>query len=334
MNTETDQGYMQNGIVLVKKLIISFFLLAAIPSHAWEPTKPINVTIGFAPGSGNEVSFRGVSSLLEKENPKINFIIENRAGADGVVAMNEFIKKPNDGYHIYIPSHQGIWVTAEYFNKQAVRYTLDDFEYVVTLAKSPLAVIVNAESDVRSVPQMIEKIKNTSKPITFAAGSGAHKLAFAYMASNIKLNNDLVKVVGYKGPAQATQDVAGGHVEFGIVPTAIASTAAYSGKIRILALCSEKSVSGIDVPLMNKWVPGMNVYAGWGIILPKNTPDNVKKWYVDNFSRAIRSTEAKQFFDRNFMFIEERELTPDGFKSSMMKLRDQWIPFLINYKED
>lgn len=326
---------MLSGIGLFKKLILSIFVaFISSAALAWEPSKPINVIIGFAPGSGNEVSFRGVSSILEKENSKINFIIENRPGADGVVAMNEFIRKPNDGYHVYIPSHQGIWVTAEYFNKQAVRYTLDDFDYVVTIAKSPLAVIVNADSDVRSIPQMIEKIKNTSRPINFAAGSGAHKLAFTYMASKLSLNTDIVKTIGYKGPAQAAQDVAGGHTEFGIVPTAIASAVAYSGKIRILGICSEKPVTGIDAPLMNKWVPGMNVYAAWSIILPKNTPENIKKWYIDNFSRVIRSPEAKQFFDRNFMFVEEKELNPEGFKSSMMKLREQWIPFLINFKED
>lgn len=317
------------------KVILSVLLsLFSLQAMAWEPTKPINVMIGFAPGSGNEVSFRGISSILEKANPKLNFIIENRPGADGVVAMNEFIKKPNDGHHIYIPSHQGIWVTAEYFNKQAVRYTLDDFEYAVSIAKSPLAVIVWSGSSVQTVPQFLEKLKNADKPITLAAGSGAHKLAFTYMAEKLKLNTDLIKTVGYKGPAQAGQDVAGGHIEFGIIPTAIAANFAKAGKIRILGLCSEKPIAGIDAPLMNRWVPGMNVYAAWGIILPKDTAPEIVKWYSDNFSRAIRSSDAKQFFEMNYMFFDERELTPNGFRSSMMQLRDQWIPILKNFKFD
>lgn len=315
---------------------IKVIILALITSTAWawEPQNPIRVTVGFAPGSGNELSFRGVSSLLEKANPKLTFIIENRAGADGVVAMNDFITKPNDGYHLYVPSHQGIWVTAEYFNKQAVRYTLEDFDYLVSLAKSPLAVIAYSGSTVNTVPELLDRIKNTDKPITFAAGSGAHKLAFEYMATKVKVNRDLVKTVGYKGPNQAGQDVAGGHVEFGIIPTAVAATFAKSGKIKILGLCSEKPIAGLDAPLMNKWVPGMNVYAAWGIILPKGTDPEIRKWYVDNFAAAIRSPEAKQFFDNNYMFYDERELTPEGFKSSMMQLRKQWIPILENFKLD
>jgi len=315
---------------IVKIIVLTCLSVSA---YAWEPTKPINVLVGFAPGSGNEISFRGVSSILEKLNPKINFVIENKPGADGVVAMNEFIKKPADGYNIYVPSHQGIWVTSEFFNKPAVKYTLDDFEYVVTIAKSPLAIIAYSGSTVNSVPELLEKIKNTDKPITFAAGSGAHKLAFEYMTTKVKVS-DLVKTVGYKGPAQAAQDVAGGHVEFGIVPTAVAATLLSSGKIKFISICGEKPLVGIDAPLMNRWVPGMNVYAAWGIILPKGTDQDIVKWYVGNFSRTIRSVEAKKFFDQNYMFIEERELTPAGFKNSMTQLREQWVPILQNFKID
>jgi len=318
----------------MKKAFISLLLAtSSMLALAWEPTKPINVLIGFAPGSGNEIGFRGIGSILEKSNPKINFVIENKPGADGVVAMNEFIKKPADGYHLYVPSHQGIWVTAEFFNKPAVKYTLEDFEYVVTIGKSPLAIIAYSGSTVNSVPELLEKIKNTDKPITFAAGSGAHKLAFEYMTTKVKVS-DLVKTVGYKGPAQAAQDVAGGHVEFGIVPTAVAATLLSSGKIKFIGICGEKPIAGIDAPLMNRWVPGMNVYAAWGIILPKGIDQDIVKWYVENFSRTIRSVEAKKFFDQNYMFIEERELTPAGFKNSMTQLREQWVPILQNFKID
>lgn len=316
----------------MKRILIQLLLLFPLISYAWFPEKPINVTIGFAPGSGNELSFRGVSSILEKSNPKLNFIIENRPGADGVVAMNDFISKPNDGYHIYIPSHQGIWVTAEFFNAQAKKYTLDDFDYVVSIAKSPLAVIAWSGSTVNSVPEFINKLTSTSKPISIAAGSGAHKLAFEYMATRISINKDLVKTVSYKGPAQAGQDVAGGHVEFGIIPTAVAANLAQTGKVKILGICSEKPLAGLNAPLMNAYISGMNVYAAWGIILPKGTSPVITKWYVDNFSKAIRSIEAKDFFDKNFMFFDEKELTPLGFKSSMMQLRTQWVPILQNFK--
>jgi tripartite-type tricarboxylate transporter receptor subunit TctC len=313
------------------KKLLSLLLLVMLPvaTWAWEPVKPINVYIGFAPGSGNEVSFRGVSSLLEKQNKNVNFTVINRPGADGVVAMNEFITRPADGYHVYVPSHQGIWVTAEYFNQSAVRYTLDDFEYVVTIAKSPLALVVPGDSAVTTIPTLINQLRHTTKPVNIAAGSGAHKLAYSYMAKELKLDDNLIKLISYKGPAQAVTAVAAHEVDFGIVPVAIAQTLAQSGRVRILALFSEQKLPQIpNIPLMQQYIPGASVYAAWGIVLPKNTPSDIVDWYVKNFSTAIKSAEAQQFFTNNLMFSVDAELTPTGFKNSMAQLRKQWIPVI------
>jgi len=303
--------------------------LIATTSYAWEPIKPITTVIGFAPGSGNELSFRGISSIIEKSNPKINFIVVNRPGGDGIIGMNHFVKLPNDGYHISVPSHNGIWITADFSNPENKKYNLDDFEYGLTLAKSPLAIIANSASTVNTPREFLDKVKTTDKPLNIALGSSGHKLAYEYMMHNIKGNRDLVKTIPFKGPAQAGQDVAGGHVEFGIIPVAIANILTQSGKIKIIALCSEYKIDSIkNVPLMKELIPGMNVYAAWGIILPKNTDKDIVDWYVNNFTNAIRSNEGQQFLRENLMFAEPIEQTPQGFKASMMKLRDQWIPII------
>ena len=296
---------------------------------AWEPSKPINVYIGFAPGSGNEMSFRGVSSIIEKQNKNINFVIFNRPGADGVVAMNDFITKPADGYYVYIPSHQGIWVTAEYFNKPAVKYTLNDFEYVTSIAKSPLALVVPYDSPVTTVPTFINHVRYTTKPISIAAGSGAHKLAYNYVADKLKLDGNLIKTISYKGPAQAVMAVAGKEVDYGILPVAVAQTMSQSNKVRILAIFSEQRLAQLpQIPSMSDYVPGANVYAAWGIILPKGTPKEIIDWYNTTFTTAIRSAEAQRFFNTNLMFSVESEMTPKGFEISMKQLRKQWIPVL------
>lgn len=308
--------------------IISLALIATT-AYAWEPSKPVTTVIGFAPGSGNELSFRGMSSIIEKANTKINFIVENKPGGDGTIGMNHFIKLPNDGHHIYIASHQGIWVTAEFANPENMKYTLDDFEYGLTLAKSPLAIIANEKSLTSTPKEFMDRMKNPTSPINIAAGSGAHKLAYEYMMHHIKGNRDMIKTVPYKGPAQAGQDVAGGHLEFGIIPVAVANTLVKTGKVKIIALTSEYKIDAIkEVPLMKDYVPGMNVYAAWGIIFPKGTEKEVIDWYVTNFKTAIRSPEGKRFLQENLMFAEPKEQAPDGFKSSMMDLRKQWIPII------
>ncbi len=312
----------------MKKLFGILLVLFSLTAAAWEPTKPINVYIGFAPGSGNEMSFRGVSSIVEK-NKNVNFIIYNRPGADGVVAMNDFITKPADGYHVYIPSHQGIWVTAEYFNKPAVQYKLTDFEYVLSIAKSPLAIIVPYDSEVSTIPTLINHLKHTTKPVSIAAGSGAHKLAYNYVADRLKLNSELIKTVSYKGPAQAALAVAAKEVEYGIMPVTVAMPLVQGNRVRIIGLFSEQKLERLpNVPLVQDYIPGANVYGAWGIILPKGTPKEIVEWYTSTFSTAIRSPDAQRFFNNNLMFSNEAELTPKGFETSMKQLRKQWIPVL------
>ena len=311
--------------------VVKFLALALLSfsAHAWEPTKPITAVIGFAPGSGNELSFRGFSSLIDKANPKINFIVENKPGGDGTIGMNHFVKQPNDGHHIYIASHQGIWVTSDYANPENKKYTLDDFEYGLTLAKSPLAIIANEKSPTNTPKEFMDRMKNTTTPISIAAGSGAHKLAYEYMMYQIKGNKSLIKTIPYKGPAQAGNDVAGGHLEFGIIPVAVANVLVKSGKVKIIALTSEYKLEGLkDVPLMKDYVPGMNVYAAWGIIFPKGTHKEIIDWYVVKFRNAINSTPGQQFIKDNLMFAEPNEQDPKGFEASMMELRIKWIPII------
>jgi len=311
------------------KKFLMLLLLVPTLVLAWEPTKPINVYIGFAPGSGNELSFRGVSSIIEKQNKNVNFVIFNRPGVDGVVAMNDFITKPADGYHVYIPSHQGIWVTAEYFNKPAVKYTLNDFEYVLSIAKSPLALVVPYDSPVTTVPTFINHVRYTTKPINIAAGSGAHKLAYNYIADKLKLDANLIKTISYKGPAQAVMAVASKEADYGILPVAVAQTMSQSNKVRILAIFSEQKLAQIpQIPLMHDYVAGANVYAAWGIILPKTTPKEIIEWYTTTFAATIRGSDAQRFLRNNLMFSTESELTPKGFENSMKQWRKQWIPII------
>lgn len=312
----------------MKKFILALLISFCLPALAWTPKKPVEVSIGFGPGSGNEVSFRIISSYIEKNNPGVKFIISTRPGSDGVVALNEFIKQPNDGYSINVPSHTGIWVTSDYFYPTIKKFNLDDFDYVVSLAKSPLAVIVNQNSKINNPIDFVSYLQSNGDKF-IATGSGAHKLAADYTADYLKLPDNKLTTIMYKGPSQAGVGVAANDVEVGIIPLAIATSLAKSGKVRIIGICGEFPIKGLeDIPLMNRTVKGLNVYAGWGLILPKNTSKEIVDWYVTNFVKAINSEEVRLKLEQNYMFVDEKEHTPEGFKSSMMQLRKQWIPIL------
>lgn len=310
----------------MKKLLA--LLLLPLTVWAWEPPKVVSVVIPFTPGSGNEMSFRAVAAYLEQKH-KISFVVENVPGADGNVGMNVFAQRPANGHHLAVPSCQSTFVAADIWWRDMMRYEPYDLTMVTNIAKSPLAFIANSNSRVHTLPELIKEIQSNQRPISFAIGSSAHKLAYDYFLTNINGKNKQVVAANYKGPLPAAQDVAGGHAEFGIVPLAVANTLVATGKIRVISIAGERPMAGYErVELSNRYVPGLNVYACWNIVLPKDTPAEITDWYAREFVEAIRSQRSKKFFDENFMFVDTRALGPVGVRKDMVDLRRQWEDYV------
>jgi tripartite-type tricarboxylate transporter receptor subunit TctC len=139
----------------------------------------------------------------------------------------------------------------------------------------------------------------------------------------------------YKGPAQAMTDVLAGHMEFGVFPIAVGAPMVQAGKLKLIGLASEVPIAGFEkTPLMKDYVPGLNVYACWNLMLPKGTPQEIQDWYRNNFVPAIRSKEVKEQFDKNFIFISPDEHSPEGIRAGMTRLRQQWQPFARKIKPE
>jgi tripartite-type tricarboxylate transporter receptor subunit TctC len=309
-----------------KFLTTALLALTTTAVWAWQPTKSITVQIGFGPGSGNEVSFRAMAQQVE-EATGAKFIIVNQPGADGMVSINNLVDAAPDGHTINIPSQQNTWVMGDVMYKDIIKFTPDSFGYVLNIARSPLVIIAPIDSAVNTPQDLVKLLETTDKNLNFAVGSSSHRLAYEYLVQNTKAKRNLIQSVNYRGPLQAGTDVAAKQVDFGVIPAAIAQTFVNAGKVKIIGLCSEKKLTKMPtVPLMSSVVPGLNVYAGWGILLPKGAPPEVTKWYVDNFSRAVRSERSRQFFDENLMFMDDRDLSPQGYKQNMLALRRAWLP--------
>lgn len=314
----------------MKKFIAATLVaFAAASAWAWQPTRPITVVTPVAPGSGNEMSFRAVAAQLERDG-KARFVFEHRAGADGNIGMNHFVKQPADGYTIAIPACQSTFVAADIHYKNVIQYhPMRDLTLVTNIAKSPLAFVANVNSRVNTVPELIQAVTRPDRDITFAVGGASHALAFEFFMDGVKGDGKRVKHTFYKGPVPAVTDAAAGVTEFAIVPIAVANTLIPSGKIKIIGIAGEQKLTAFpNTALMKDHVPGLNVYACWNIVLPPSAPAEVVKWYLDNFVPAIRSAEAKRFFDENMMFIASGSHTPDGLRRDMEQLRRQWQPYV------
>jgi tripartite-type tricarboxylate transporter receptor subunit TctC len=317
----------------MKKLLTLVLLVVSMHVLAWEPTKPVTVIIGNSPGAGNEIAFRKLADVVQKQNPKFIYVVQNIPGADSVIANNKVLESPNDGHTINLPSHMSSYVTNDIWEKKVKKYQWDSFVDVLTMGKSPLVLVASPKSTVYTPIDFIRYIHTTSKPINIAVGGGAHRTAYEYLIESAHGDRNQIKPIKFNGPAPAVQSVAqyDGKIgtEFGIMPIAVARSLIEAGKVKPIGFTGTKHMSQYpDVPLLNTVAPGINVYAAWSIQLPPNTDKEIVDWYQKTFSAAVRSKEYKEWINLNVIFYEESELTPAGLKKHMQELRATFLPVL------
>ena len=318
--------------MLIKKLLIAA-LLVPVMSLAWEPSKPVNVYIGNTPGAGNEMAFRKLAEIVQKQNQKFVYVVQNIPGADSVIANNKFLEASNDGHTINLPSHMSSYVTNDIWEKNIKKYNYDSFVDVLTMGKSPLVLVASTKSDIATPEQFVRLIRTATSPINVAIGGGAHRTAFEYLMNKASGNKDTVKSIKFNGPLPALTSVASYDgrtgTEFGIMPIAVAKPLVEAGKVRAIGFTGTQQMSQFpNVPLLNSVAPGINVYAAWSIQLPPGASKEIVDWYQKQFSKAVRSTEYKEYMDANVIFYSEDELSPTGLKRHMDELRTTFLPVL------
>jgi tripartite-type tricarboxylate transporter receptor subunit TctC len=322
----------------MKRILALILLVPALAFAQWTPNKPVHALIGFAPGSGNEISFRKASEIVMKQNPGVTFTVETKPGADASVASNQFMTAPSDGLHVMIPSHMSLFVTNDIWQKSTKRFEYNSFKPAVTLGKSPLVLVASSKSTVNTPQEFVKYITN-GRPVNIAVGGGAHRMAFEYIRMKTGANADLIKDIRFQGPLPAVTSVASYDgktgTEFGIMPIAIARPLIESGKVKPIGLTGGPKLKALPtVPLLSDVIPGLKVYAGWILVLPPSTPDTIVNWYVDKFSRAILTPEYQAWAEQNYIIIDRDELTPKGVMSYAEEIRGLFAPVVKNIKVD
>lgn len=317
----------------MKKLLLSL-LMAPAMALAWQPTKPIVAYIGYGPGSGNEQSFRGVIAEIERTNPGVTFLVQNMPGADGVLSVNHSSKMPPDGHSLNVTGNLSTWVTNDAFNPEIAQYRLEDLYPVLSLATSPQVIVARTNSKVSTAREFVKYIRNPGQPVNIAIGSTVQYLIFGLVMSKAQGDQAQVKQIMYKGPAQALQDVAGGHTEFGMMPLSVAAPLINACKVKLIALTGAQRPRGFEkAEVINDVLPGVVVNAMWNITLPKNTPPEVVDWYVKTFTKAIRSENVQRYFQDNYMFAAT-DLDPKTAKKELDLLRERYLPMALKLRKE
>ncbi|MBA2961096.1 MULTISPECIES: tripartite tricarboxylate transporter substrate binding protein [Ramlibacter] len=260
------------------------------------PNKPIKVVVPSPPGGPPDLILR---AIIPKMTAALGqpIVVENRAGAGGLIGTAFVAGQPADGYtwlfttasHVNIPP----------FNENAKYDPVKDFTHVTLAAQNfGQALVVNPELPAKSVQELIALAKKSPGKLTYGnAGDGtASHIPAEVMKSMAGLD---ILSIPYKGVAEATTDVMAGRIDMFFVGTQIAVQHVQSGRLRALALTGSKRWKGMpDVPTMDEQgLKGFNKVNWFGLWLPAGAaPDIVNRIHAA-VATAVNDPEVKQQFD-------------------------------------
>ena len=313
--------------VLKKALVgLTSSLAFAFTLPAWSqafPQKPITVVVTQGAGSGSDVMARLLAGYL---SPLLgqSVVVENRAGASGIIGHQSVAKAPADGYTLLFTSTAGLFVVPV-MNPNA-KYSLADYEPVAPVMRAPFAVLVaNNATAPKTMAELISTVK--SKPQSFAsAGVGT----MTHLGSELVMRKAGMQAthIPYKGSGAALTDLMGGQVLFATDSLTAAMTHIRSGRLRALATTdATREASLPDVPtLAESGLPGLQVAAIGGLFAPKGTPKEV----VDKVADATRKVLANPDVQKRFAAVETDplNLSIPAFNELLRKEAEVWSPLV------
>lgn len=252
-------------------LLLAATLPLAVPAQETWPAKPIRIVVPFAPGGTSDILARVLGERLAAAL-KQPVVVDNKAGAGGIIGADAVAKSPADGYTFLLGTIATHAINPVLMAKMPYDATRD-FAPVILLGSISNVLLVGADQPYQSVRDLIAAAKAKPGDIAFAAagqGSSQHMSGETFKV----LTGVSMTFISYKGSAPAIQDLIGGQVPVSFETVTVALPHVKAGKARALAVTSAKRTRVLpDTPTMQEaGVPGFDVASWQALYAPAGTP--------------------------------------------------------------
>ena len=299
-------------ILAVMALIVTSLAAPTIALSQPYPNKTIRMVVPYTPGGGADSLARVIAVKMSEKLGQI-VVIENKPGANTMLASEYVARQPADGYTLlYVAS---AFTISPSLYKQTFSVE-KDFVPVALVAQVPLIIIANNNYPVRTLPELVAAARAQPAQLTYASygqGSPAH-LGGELLQS---LTGVRMLHIPYKGSAPALTDLLGGQVNIAFSSIEPALQLIRADKVRSIAVMSAKRISALPyVPAVAEFVPGFEAIGWNGIVLPAGAlPDIVQKLNAV-INSVVQSAEIRENFARQGVDIDVK--SPESF-GQMMK---------------
>jgi tripartite-type tricarboxylate transporter receptor subunit TctC len=289
---KTEMTHIIGRIALALALLMS---LAASPQAQDYPNRPVKIVVPYPPGGSNDVIARILAQRLSEEL-KQQFIVENRAGANGNVGAAAVATGDPDGYTLLLTAPGPLTINQSLYSKLSFD-PLKDFAPVALVASVPIVLMVHPDVKATNVKDLIALAQAQPGKLNFGSsgiGSTNH-LAGELLKRMAKV--DIVHVA-YKGAAPAMNDLVGGHIPimFDNMPAALPQVS--GNKVRALAVAGAKRAESMpNVPTVaESGLPDFEASAWFGLVAPAKTPTAVLAKLTDAVNKALTSSDVVKRF--------------------------------------
>ena len=282
---------MKSVLANISTLAVAALIASAATAQTW-PTQPIKFIVSQSAGGSIDIAARLIGQKLGDALGK-QVVIDNRAGANGMIAGEAAARAQPDGYTFLMTSPSTLTINQHVYRK--VPYdALRDFAPVTQTTSIVFALVVNAASPFRSVADLVAAARQKPDAIRYASagiGNQSHLAAevFAAAAGAQMLH------VAYKGEAPAITDLLGGQVDmiFGTAPALLGHVK--SGKLRALAVGQPRRASAApDVPsIAEAGYPAVSVTGWTGIVAPTGTPPAIIRRLYDEVVKVLAQADVR-----------------------------------------
>ena len=303
---------------------LQFIQSASLQGQDW-PNRPVKIIVPFAPGGNADGMARIIGQRLGDVLGQ-NFVVENRTGAGGTIAVQDVARSAPDGYTLLWGVQPQIVIIPA---MQKVSYDpVKDLAPISVLATNPFVLVVNGKLPVKTLGEFVAYAKSQSGKLSYGS-SGVGSVAQLAMALFLKRAGLDMTPVHYRGNAPALADVVAGHVPVMFSSLADALPQAQAGNVRLLAMSGLKRAAQVpDVPTVDEaGYKGYNVITWNGLMAPAQTPRPIVERVAMEVARAVKDPA---FAERLTKFgVDPLGNSPEEFT----KLIQQEIPVWIEAVE-
>lgn len=315
---------------MLKKILMATAITAPAllyPAGAWSqaawPTKPVKVIVAGAAGSGTDIAARTVMEPLSKVFGQA-FVIENKAGANGIIGTDAVAKSPNDGYTLLFTYAAAQVVNQSLFDK--VPYDgAKDFAAIAQIGAGGNLLVVPPSLPVKDLKEFIAYVK--SRPVdsmsygSWGNGSGGHLSMEA-----LKQQADLkIQHVPYKSSAAVNTDLMGGQVQVAFSAMASALPLIQGGKMKAIAVSGPYRVPQLpEVRTMTEQGIKFDLTAWYGLFAPAGTPPAIVNALNREILKMATTPETVEHWRKVLGLSEIPLKTPEQFADTVRSDIRDW----------